>query len=134
MRLKKPRLIVTFHTTTAAMGMEIACSRAGLPGRLIPVPREHWRRYRKAFLGHLFSLLAPAGLILAGVLMLTTAFGAAALAGLAVGVWRDLEELESLRRSQYVFRPQRAEEECGREYRQWSRAVERARSWIENEL
>ena len=40
MRLKKPRLIVTFHTTTAAMGMEIACNRAELPGRLIPVPRE----------------------------------------------------------------------------------------------
>ena len=40
MRLKKPRLIVTFHTTTAAMGMETACGRAGLPGRLIPVPRE----------------------------------------------------------------------------------------------
>lgn len=40
MRLKQPRLIITFHTTTAAMGMEIACSRAGLPGRLIPVPRE----------------------------------------------------------------------------------------------
>lgn len=40
MRLKQPRLIITFHTTTAAMGMEIACDRAGLPGRLIPVPRE----------------------------------------------------------------------------------------------
>ena len=40
MRLKQLRLIITFHTTTAAMGMEIACSRAGLPGRLIPVPRE----------------------------------------------------------------------------------------------
>lgn len=40
MRLKKPRLIVTFHTTTAAMGMEMACGKAGLPGRLIPVPRE----------------------------------------------------------------------------------------------
>ena len=40
MRLKKPRLIVTFHTTTAAMSMETACSKAGLPGRLIPVPRE----------------------------------------------------------------------------------------------
>ena len=40
MRLKKPRLIVTFHTTTAAMGMETACGRAGLPGRLLPVPRE----------------------------------------------------------------------------------------------
>ena len=40
MRLKQPRLIVTFHTTTAAMGMEAACTKAGLPGRLIPVPRE----------------------------------------------------------------------------------------------
>lgn len=40
MRLKQPRLIITFHTTTAAMGMEIACGRARLPGRLIPVPRE----------------------------------------------------------------------------------------------
>ena len=40
MRVKKPRLIVTFHTTTAAMGMESACAKAGLPGRLIPVPRE----------------------------------------------------------------------------------------------
>ena len=64
----------------------------------------------------------------------TTAFGAAALAGLAVGVWKDLEELEGLRRSQYVFRPLRDEVECDREYRQWRRAVERAQSWIENEL
>ena len=64
----------------------------------------------------------------------TTAFGAAALAGLAAGVWKDLEELERLRRSQYVFRPQRAEEDCDKEYRQWSRAVERARDWIENDL
>lgn len=40
MRLKQPRLIVIFHTTTAAMGMEAACAKAGLPGRLIPVPRE----------------------------------------------------------------------------------------------
>ena len=64
----------------------------------------------------------------------TTAFGAAALAGLAVAVWKNLEELEHLRRSQYVFRPQRAEEECEKEYRQWTRAVERARDWIENEV
>ena len=40
MRVKRPKLIVTFHTTTAAMGMELACGNAGLPGRLIPVPRE----------------------------------------------------------------------------------------------
>ena len=64
----------------------------------------------------------------------TTAFGAAALAGLAVGVWKDLKELEALRRSQYVFRPQRTEIDCAEDYRQWRRAVERARSWIENDL
>jgi len=40
MREKKLQLVVTFHTTTAAMAMESACAAAGMPGRLIPVPRE----------------------------------------------------------------------------------------------
>lgn len=40
MREKKLRLIITFHTTTAAMAMEASCARADLPGRLVPVPRE----------------------------------------------------------------------------------------------
>ena len=40
MRQKTLTLVVTFHTTTAAMAMETACAAAGLPGRLIPVPRE----------------------------------------------------------------------------------------------
>lgn len=40
MRAKSLKLIVTFHTTTAAMAMERVCTAAGLPGRLIPVPRE----------------------------------------------------------------------------------------------
>lgn len=40
MRQKSMKLVVTFHTTTAAMAMESACAAAGLPGRLIPVPRE----------------------------------------------------------------------------------------------
>lgn len=40
MREKKPVLIITFSTTTDAMGMEQFCGRNGLPGRLIPVPRE----------------------------------------------------------------------------------------------
>ena len=64
----------------------------------------------------------------------TTAFGAATLAGLAVGVWSSLEELEGLRRSQHVFLPQREESACAADYRQWRRAVERSRMWIENEL
>ena len=40
MREKKPALIITFSTTTDAMGMEQFCGKNGLPGRLIPVPRE----------------------------------------------------------------------------------------------
>ena len=63
----------------------------------------------------------------------TTAFGAAALAGLAAGVWKDTAELEKLRRSQHVFTPLRSGADCGREYRRWQRAVERARAWAEDQ-
>ena len=64
----------------------------------------------------------------------TTAFGAAALAGLAVGVWNGFDELAVLRRSQCVFRPQREEEACLADLARWHRAVERSRSWIENNV
>lgn len=64
----------------------------------------------------------------------TTAFGAAALAGLAVGVWNGFDELTALRRSQCVFRPQREEEACLADLARWHRAVERSRSWIENNV
>ena len=33
-------LVVTFHTTAAAMAMEAFCKAQNLPGRLIPTPRE----------------------------------------------------------------------------------------------
>ena len=36
MRSKTLKLVVTFHTTAAAM----ACKAQNLPGRLIPTPRE----------------------------------------------------------------------------------------------
>ena len=39
MREKKLWLVVTFHTTAAAIGMEKLCAAHGLAGRLIPVPR-----------------------------------------------------------------------------------------------
>ena len=64
----------------------------------------------------------------------TTAFGAAALAGLAVGVWNGFDELAALRRSQCVFRPQREEEACLADLARWHRAVERSQSWIENNV
>ena len=40
MRQKKPTLIITFATTTQAMAVEKFCMEHGLPGRIIPVPRE----------------------------------------------------------------------------------------------
>ncbi len=39
-REKKPCLVLTFDTTAAAMGAEAACAAAGIPGRLLPVPRQ----------------------------------------------------------------------------------------------
>ena len=40
MREKKPALVITFSAATDAMATESYCESHGLPGRLIPVPRE----------------------------------------------------------------------------------------------
>lgn len=40
MRKKEERLVITFHTTSEAMAMESCCKEGGVPGRLIPVPRQ----------------------------------------------------------------------------------------------
>ena len=40
MRKKRKYTVITFHTTSAAMAMEKYCMQQGIPGRLIPVPRE----------------------------------------------------------------------------------------------
>ena len=39
-RGRKPALVVTFATTSAAMACEELCGARGLPGRMIPVPGE----------------------------------------------------------------------------------------------
>lgn len=38
MRAKKPTLVITFPTTTAALGWERQCMAKEVPGRLIPIP------------------------------------------------------------------------------------------------
>ncbi len=40
MREKKRCAVLTFRTTTEAMAMERRCGEQGIPGRLIPVPKE----------------------------------------------------------------------------------------------
>lgn len=58
----------------------------------------------------------------------TTALGAAYLAGLAVGYWEDLEELEQNRVPGRRFEPQMAEGEVARNLSGWHSAIDRARS------
>ncbi len=59
----------------------------------------------------------------------TTALGAAYLAGLAVGVWKNREELKALWKQDAVFVPRMPEEERQRLLDDWHRAVERSRGW-----
>ncbi len=63
----------------------------------------------------------------------TTAMGAAFLAGLAAGVWKDMGDIAGLRQSDAVFTPVMDGAEawalCGR----WKRAVERAKGWARDE-
>ena len=40
MRKKELKTVITFETTTQAIGMESACKKHQIAGRLIPVPKE----------------------------------------------------------------------------------------------
>jgi glycerol kinase len=59
-----------------------------------------------------------------------TAIGAAYLAGLAVGVWKTLEDCFRDARDDAVFTPSMSEDTRQTLYENWGRAVERARGWI----
>lgn len=59
----------------------------------------------------------------------TTALGAAFLAGLAVGLWRGLDELAGLWRAERRFDPTGSADWRASRLAEWHRAVERARGW-----
>jgi glycerol kinase len=59
----------------------------------------------------------------------TTAAGAAYLAGLAVGFWRDRDEIASRLRVARRYEPQMSDAEREHLHRRWLRAVERAKDW-----
>ena len=61
----------------------------------------------------------------------TTALGAAFLAGLAVGVWRDLDDVRRSWTLDRRFEPQTDEASAAAALRGWTRAVERAAKWAE---
>lgn len=59
----------------------------------------------------------------------TTSAGAAALAGLGVGLWKGIDELRESWSAKRVFRPLMPETRAATLRQQWKRAVERALRW-----
>ncbi|SUW09409.1 glycerol kinase [Brachyspira pilosicoli] len=59
----------------------------------------------------------------------TTALGAAYLAGLAVGFWKDKDEISNKWKLEREFTPSLSEEESNKKYMGWKKAVERAKGW-----
>jgi glycerol kinase len=63
----------------------------------------------------------------------TTALGAAYLAGLAVGFWKDEKELAGLWKADRTFTPKTAPAVVRRERALWKRAVARTRHWLKED-
>ncbi len=63
----------------------------------------------------------------------TTALGAAFLAGLAVGYWKDETELASLREVDRIFTPEMDMDSRNKLYAGWKKAVKRSMDWEEQE-
>jgi glycerol kinase len=67
--------------------------------------------------------------IIRPVIRETTALGAACLAGITVGFWKDLTEVKKRWRQDAVFAPQMESEKRENLIAHWHKAVERSRSW-----
>ena len=63
----------------------------------------------------------------------TTAMGAAYLAGLAVGYWKNREEVVKNQAVEKIFQPQISEEERKRKRKGWEKAVRCAYGWAKEE-
>lgn len=61
----------------------------------------------------------------------TTALGAAYLAGLATGFWKDKEEILCHRETEHIFEPKMDFQTREKKYSGWKKAVERAKNWVE---
>jgi len=59
----------------------------------------------------------------------TTAFGAALLAGLSTGIWKNLDEISKSWKLEKEFAPRMTKSESNRLYEKWKDAVSRSRSW-----
>lgn len=63
----------------------------------------------------------------------TTALGAAYLAGLAVGYWKSIDELQAQRSVDRVFTPEMDKDKTEHYLKGWKRAVSRVLNWVDDE-
>jgi len=62
----------------------------------------------------------------------TTALGAAYLAGLAAGFWKDRDEVHRAWQAERTFEPQMSADDAAHRRRRWAEALRRARDWEEH--
>jgi glycerol kinase len=62
----------------------------------------------------------------------TTALGAAMLAGLGIGLWKNTDELAGIREVERVFRASTTAKDRRTQLKQWHKAVKRAKNWVES--
>jgi len=62
----------------------------------------------------------------------TTALGAAYFAGLAVGYWQSLEEIQQQWQADTIFQPNATEAQCNQWSREWQRAIRAAQAWADD--
>lgn len=63
----------------------------------------------------------------------TTSMGAAFAAGLAVGVWKDMEQLKTMWTADKTYVPTMPEEERQKNWMGWKKAVTKSLEWIDND-
>lgn len=60
----------------------------------------------------------------------TTALGAAIMAGFAVGIWQEFDELKNLNREdRTIFEPKMEPQQSARLFKRWEKAVEMSKGW-----
>ncbi len=91
-------------------------------GSAAPVPEVFptcsWEFLELCIVGELAYVSVP-------VILVLGALGAAFAAGLAVGVWKDVEALKALNAAETTFRAQVSEAECEAKLARWRDAVQR---------
>ncbi|MBD3628686.1 glycerol kinase GlpK [Cyclobacterium sp.] len=60
----------------------------------------------------------------------TTALGAAYLAGLAIGFWKDVDEIRELWKADESFKPKKDKKQMEKNLKYWHKAVNRSLNWL----